>query len=65
MKIGFIGPGRMGRPILNRLVAADHDVTVLVRRPKARAAAKADGLTCADTVAAAARTTSPRYSSWC
>ncbi|MFD4604669.1 NAD(P)-dependent oxidoreductase [Streptomyces sp. NPDC058464] len=52
MKIGFIGPGRMGRPILDRLVAADHDVTVCVRRPKARAAAEADGLTCADTVGA-------------
>ncbi|MFD4509430.1 NAD(P)-dependent oxidoreductase [Streptomyces sp. NPDC058457] len=55
MKIGFIGPGRMGRPILDRLVAADHDVTVCARRPEARAAAEADGLTCADTVAATVR----------
>ena len=55
MKIGFIGPGRMGRPILDRLVAADHDVTVHVRRPKARAAAEADGLTCAGTVDATVR----------
>ncbi|MEU6200345.1 NAD(P)-dependent oxidoreductase [Streptomyces sp. NPDC047061] len=55
MKIGFIGPGRMGRPILDRLLAADHDVTVCVRRPKARATAEADGLTCADTVGATVR----------
>ncbi|WP_406333678.1 NAD(P)-dependent oxidoreductase [Streptomyces sp. NBC_00203] len=50
MRIGFIGPGRMGRPMLDRLAAAGHEVTVLVRRPEARAAAEADGLSCADTV---------------
>ena len=55
MKIGFIGPGRMGRPMLDRLIAAGHDVTVLVRRPQARAAAEADGLTWAGTVAATVR----------
>lgn len=31
MKIAFIGPGRMGRPMLDRLLAAGHDATVLVR----------------------------------
>ncbi len=55
MKIGFIGPGRMGRPMLGRLVAAGHDVSVLVRRPQARAAAEADGLPWAGTVAATVR----------
>jgi len=55
MKIGFIGAGRMGRPMLDHLVAAGHDVTVLVRRPEARAAAEADGLTWAETVAATVR----------
>jgi 3-hydroxyisobutyrate dehydrogenase len=55
LKIGFIGPGRMGRPMLERLVAAGHDVTVLVRRPQARAAAEADGLTWAGTVTATVR----------
>jgi 3-hydroxyisobutyrate dehydrogenase len=55
LKIGFIGPGRMGRPMLDRLVAAGHDATVLVRRPQARAAMEADGLTWAGTVAAAVR----------
>jgi len=55
LKIGFVGPGRMGRPMLDRLVAAGHDVTVLVRRPEARAAAEADGLRSAGTVAATVR----------
>jgi len=52
MKIGFIGAGRMGRPMVERLIGAGHEVVVLVRRPGARAAAEADGLTCADTIAA-------------
>ena len=55
MKIGLIGPGRMGRPIADRLVAAGHDVTMLVRRREVRAAAEADGLSCADTLAATVR----------
>jgi 3-hydroxyisobutyrate dehydrogenase-like beta-hydroxyacid dehydrogenase len=44
VKIGFIGAGRMGRPMIGRLAAAGHDVSVLVRRPQARAAAEAAGL---------------------
>jgi 3-hydroxyisobutyrate dehydrogenase-like beta-hydroxyacid dehydrogenase len=52
LKIGFIGAGRMGRPMVDRLRAAGHDVTVLVRRPQTRAAAEADGLTWADSIAA-------------
>lgn len=55
MKIGFIGPGRMGRPMIGRLLAAGHDVTVLVRRSPARDAAQADGLTCVDTIAEVAQ----------
>ncbi|MGW1786702.1 NAD(P)-dependent oxidoreductase [Streptomyces sp. NPDC002143] len=55
MRIGFIGAGRMGRPILDRLMAAGHDVTVLVRRPRNRAAAEAEGLTWAGTVAETVR----------
>lgn len=50
MKIGIIGAGRMGRPIIDRLVAAGYAPTVLTRRPQARAAAEASGLSCADTV---------------
>jgi len=45
-----IGAGRMGRPIVDRLVAAGYEPTVLTRRPQARAAAEAAGLRCADTV---------------
>jgi 3-hydroxyisobutyrate dehydrogenase-like beta-hydroxyacid dehydrogenase len=52
MKVGFIGSGRMGRPMVDRLRAAGHDVTVLVRRAQARDAAEADGLEWAETVAA-------------
>jgi 3-hydroxyisobutyrate dehydrogenase-like beta-hydroxyacid dehydrogenase len=55
LKIGFVGSGRMGRPMIDRLVAAGHDVLVLVRRPEARAAAEADGLRNAGTVAATVR----------
>ena len=50
VRIGVIGAGRMGRPIIDRLVAAGYQPTVLTRRPAARAAAEAAGLRCADTV---------------
>lgn len=33
MKVGFIGAGRMGRPMLARLVDGGHDVRALVRSP--------------------------------
>lgn len=55
MKIGFIGAGRMGRPMLDRLMTAGHDATVLVRRPPARTAAEADGPAWAGTVAETVR----------
>jgi 3-hydroxyisobutyrate dehydrogenase-like beta-hydroxyacid dehydrogenase len=54
MRIGFIGAGRMGRPMVENLMAAGHDVAVLVRQPDARAVAEADGWTCVDSVGAAA-----------
>ena len=46
----MIGAGRMGRPIVDHLVAAGYEPTVLTRRPTARAAAEAAGLRCADTL---------------
>jgi 3-hydroxyisobutyrate dehydrogenase len=52
VKIGLIGPGRMGRPMVDRLVAAGHDVTALVRHPDAPKVAEAEGLNWADSVAA-------------
>jgi 3-hydroxyisobutyrate dehydrogenase-like beta-hydroxyacid dehydrogenase len=45
----------MGRPMIDRLVAAGHDVSTLMRRPRARAAAEAAGLAWAGTVTATAR----------
>jgi 3-hydroxyisobutyrate dehydrogenase-like beta-hydroxyacid dehydrogenase len=50
MRIGVVGAGRMGRPIVVRLVAAGYEPVVLTRRPAARAAAEAAGLRCAGTV---------------
>jgi 3-hydroxyisobutyrate dehydrogenase-like beta-hydroxyacid dehydrogenase len=43
MRVGFVGAGRMGRPMVDRLVAAGHDVTVLARSQTARAAIAAAG----------------------
>ena len=54
MRIGLIGAGRMGRPIADRLIAAGHEVRVLVRSAEVREAAAAEGLdaraTLTDTV---------------
>ena len=36
MRIGFVGAGRMGRPMVARLVAAGHDVSVLGRSDEKR-----------------------------
>ncbi|SRX93698.1 NAD-binding 6-phosphogluconate dehydrogenase [Frankia sp. EAN1pec] [Mycobacterium shimoidei] len=38
MRIGFIGAGRMGRPMVGRLVEAGHDVRVLGRSDEKRSA---------------------------
>jgi 3-hydroxyisobutyrate dehydrogenase-like beta-hydroxyacid dehydrogenase len=43
MRVGFIGAGRMGRPMIDRLVAAGHEVTALGRTPQARQALAAAG----------------------
>jgi pyrroline-5-carboxylate reductase len=43
MRVGFVGAGRMGRPMVDRLVAAGHEVTVLGRSPEARQALAAAG----------------------
>jgi 3-hydroxyisobutyrate dehydrogenase-like beta-hydroxyacid dehydrogenase len=36
MRLGFVGAGRMGRPMVRRLAAAGHPVRVLARSPQAR-----------------------------
>lgn len=42
-RIGFVGAGRMGRPMVRRLVAAGHDVRVQGRSAEARAALAGEG----------------------
>lgn len=50
MRIGVIGSGRMGRPIVNRLMTAGHDVTLHTRRAETRAIAQKAGVSWADTI---------------
>ena len=38
MRVGFVGAGRMGRPMVERLVAAGHEVTALGRSARVREA---------------------------
>lgn len=44
VRVGFIGAGRMGRPMAERLAAAGHDLRVLARSPETREALEKDGL---------------------
>jgi 3-hydroxyisobutyrate dehydrogenase len=57
MRIGFIGAGRMGAPMVSRLVGAGHDVRVLGRTDEKRSAASQLGAspvaTAAEAVSAA------------
>lgn len=43
VRLGVVGAGRMGRPMVGRLVEAGHEVRVLGRSPEARAALAKDG----------------------
>ncbi|ROO84814.1 3-hydroxyisobutyrate dehydrogenase-like beta-hydroxyacid dehydrogenase [Actinocorallia herbida] len=43
MRVGFVGAGRMGRPMVARLVAAGHEVRALGRSAAARDALAGDG----------------------
>lgn len=51
MKVGFVGAGRMGAPMVRRLVDAGHDVTALGRSSEKRSAAEELGAASADTLA--------------
>lgn len=55
MKVGFVGAGRMGAPMVRRLVDAGHDVTTLGRTPEKLAAAEELGSTPAGDLAELAR----------
>jgi 3-hydroxyisobutyrate dehydrogenase-like beta-hydroxyacid dehydrogenase len=54
MQVGFVGAGRIGRPIIGRLVAAGHDVRVLDRSESARAAVAGLGATSVNDLVALA-----------
>lgn len=53
-RIGFIGAGNMGRPMIRRLLEAGYPVTVSVRREEARREVARLGATTVDTPAEAA-----------
>ena len=55
MRVGFIGAGRMGRPMADRLVAAGHEVRVLGRTQERRAGLQAAGFYPVATSAEAGR----------
>ena len=55
MRVGFIGAGRMGRPMVDRLVAAGHEVRVLGRTEDQRAELETAGAHPVATSAAAGR----------
>lgn len=44
MRVGFAGAGRMGRPMVRRLIEAGHEVRVLARSERARAELTAEGI---------------------
>jgi 3-hydroxyisobutyrate dehydrogenase-like beta-hydroxyacid dehydrogenase len=54
VKIGFLGLGLMGQPMVTRLLAAGHDVVVTARRRGSAAAAIRRGAVWADSAAACA-----------
>lgn len=49
VKVGFIGVGHMGRPMVDRLVAAGVPTEVFVRRPEAREELEAGGIVVAES----------------
>ncbi|MFT4265250.1 MAG: NAD(P)-binding domain-containing protein [Nocardioides sp.] len=50
-RIGFVGPGRMGRPMVDRLVDAGRDVRVHARSEERRSELEAAGIAVADDIA--------------
>jgi 3-hydroxyisobutyrate dehydrogenase-like beta-hydroxyacid dehydrogenase len=50
MRLGFVGAGRMGRPMVRRLHAAGHQVRVLARSEQARAGLLAEGVAVASSL---------------
>lgn len=55
MRIGFVGPGRLGGPMVERLAAAGHDLVVHARRPEIREQLGTLGIRSTPDLAKAAR----------
>src|SRR4051812_1844053 len=55
MQVGFVGLGKMGRPMTQRLLAAGHTVHVFNRSQGAIEALAAEGATAAESAAAVAQ----------
>jgi 3-hydroxyisobutyrate dehydrogenase-like beta-hydroxyacid dehydrogenase len=55
VKVGFVGAGRMGAPMVRRLVDAGHDVRVLCRAPEKSSAAEELGAAPTESLAELAR----------
>lgn len=53
--IGFVGPGQLGRPMVERLAAAGHDLTVHARRQEVRVAVEALGVAATDDLSQVAK----------
>ncbi|GAB2658893.1 NAD(P)-dependent oxidoreductase [Nocardia goodfellowii] len=51
MRVGFVGAGRMGAPMVARLLAAGHEVQVLARDPEKHAALRKSGASVSATAA--------------
>jgi 3-hydroxyisobutyrate dehydrogenase-like beta-hydroxyacid dehydrogenase len=51
MRVGIVGTGAMGRPLVDRLLSRGFDVSAFARRTDARAELTETGVHCVDTVA--------------
>ncbi len=54
-RVGVVGTGEMGRPLIGRLLAAGHEVTAFARRPEVRTELAGEGVRCADGLPGLAR----------
>jgi len=52
LRVGIVGTGEMGPPLVDRLVASGFDVAAYVRRAEVRAELDAAGITCVDSLTA-------------
>ena len=55
MRVGIVGTGEMGRPLVDRLRSAGFDVTAFARRPEVRGQLDGAGVPCVDDLGALAR----------